>query len=113
MRKGAVGRGGCSGGLGHRPALNDTGRHCGTSRAGLVCHGADDSFIPAQAIQAFRDALDKGHVKYEFVSYPGAVHSFTVADADKHGLAGMKYDKSADEDSWKRMRALFSEKFGK
>ena len=79
----------------------------------LVCHGADDSFIPADAIQAFRSALDKGGVKYEFVSYPGAVHSFTVADADKHGLAGMRYDKSADEDSWKRMRALFSEKFGK
>ena len=79
----------------------------------LVCHGADDSFIPAKAIQAFRDPLDKGGAKYEFVSYPGAVHSFTVADADKHGLAGMKYDKAADEDSWKRMRALFTEKFGK
>ena len=79
----------------------------------LVCHGADDSFIPAQAIKAFRDALDKGKVSYEFVAYPGAVHSFTVSDADKHGIAGMKYDKAADEDSWKRMRALFAEKLGK
>ncbi|HLJ94381.1 MAG TPA: dienelactone hydrolase family protein [Gemmataceae bacterium] len=79
----------------------------------LVCNGADDSFIPSQAIQAFRGALDKGHVQYEFVNYPGAVHSFTVADAEKHGLAGMKYDKAADQDSWKRMQALFKDKFGK
>jgi dienelactone hydrolase len=76
----------------------------------LVCHGADDKFIPDQAIKAFRDALDKAGVKYEFVSYPGAVHSFTVPGADKHNNPGMKYNKSADQDSWKRMVALFEEK---
>src|SRR5207249_1498051 len=75
----------------------------------LVCHGADDRFISEQSIKAFRDALDKAGVKYEFVDYPGTVHSFTVPDADKHNLAGMKYNKSADEDSWKRMAMLFSE----
>jgi len=77
----------------------------------LICHGADDSFIPANAIKAFRSALDKAHVKYEFVAYPGTRHSFTVPDADKHGIAGMKYDKEADEDSWKRMQTLFKAKF--
>ena len=77
----------------------------------LVCHGADDKFIPDQAIKSFRDALDKAGVKYEFVSYPDTVHSFTVPSADKHNIAGMKYNKSADEDSWKRMVALFAEKF--
>ncbi len=76
----------------------------------LVCHGADDKFIPDQAIKSFRDALDKAGVKYEFVSYPDTVHSFTVPDADMHHIAGMKYNKSADEDSWKRMVALFTEK---
>jgi dienelactone hydrolase len=45
------------------------------------------------------------------VSYPDTVHSFTVPDADKRNIAGMKYNKSADEDSWKRMVALFEEKF--
>src|SRR5437870_79244 len=77
----------------------------------LVCNGADDKFIPEDAIKAFRDALDKAAVKYEFVSYPGAVHSFTVPGADKHNNPGMKYNKSADEDSWKRMTALLAEKF--
>jgi dienelactone hydrolase len=79
----------------------------------LVCHGAADSFIPASTIKAFREALDKGGVKYEFVAYPGAVHSFTVPGAEKRGMPGLKYDKHADEDSWKRMGVLFKEKFGK
>jgi dienelactone hydrolase len=78
----------------------------------LMCHGADDSLIPASAIKAFRDPLDQGGVKYEFVAYPGAVHSFTVPGAENHGVKGLKYDKHADEDSWKRMADLFKEKFG-
>ena len=79
----------------------------------LVCHGADDTFIPEKAIAAFRAALDKAGTKYEFIAYPGARHSFTVADADKHGIDGLKYDKPADEDSWKRLVKLFANKLGK
>ena len=79
----------------------------------LVCHGAADTFIPEKAIQAFRGALDKGGAKYEFVAYPGVKHSFTVPEADKHNIDGLKYDKAADEDSWKRMQALFAEKLKK
>lgn len=76
----------------------------------LVCHGADDPFIPPMAVKAFRDTLDKNGVKYEFIAYPGVVHSFTVPGADKHNINGMKYDKAADEASWKRMREVFAEK---
>lgn len=79
----------------------------------LVCHGAADTFIPDKSIKAFRDMLDKGGAKYEFVAYPGVVHSFTVPEADKRNIAGMKYDKAADEDSWKRMQRLFAEKLAK
>jgi dienelactone hydrolase len=76
----------------------------------LVCHGADDSFIPEKTVKEFREALEKGGVKLDFVSYLGARHSFTVADADKRGIDGLKYNKAADEDSWKRMQKLFAEK---
>lgn len=79
----------------------------------LICHGADDAFIPATAIKAFRDELDKAGVKYEFVAYPGARHSFTVPTADQRGIDGLKYNQAADEDSWKRMQTLFAEKLGK
>jgi dienelactone hydrolase len=74
----------------------------------LVCHGADDTFIPATAIAAFREALDKAGVKYEFESYPGAVHSFTVPGADSHNVAGLKYNKAADEQSWQKLTALLA-----
>jgi dienelactone hydrolase len=77
----------------------------------LVCHGANDKFIPDQAIKSFREALDTAGVKHEFVSYPDTVHSFTVPGADKHNIPGMKYNKSADEDSWRRLVALLAEKF--
>lgn len=79
----------------------------------LVNHGADDKFIPEKAIAAFKEALDKAGVKYEFVSFPGVVHSFTVADADKANNPGMKYDKAADEKSWQMMKDLFKDKLGK
>lgn len=79
----------------------------------LICNGADDSFIPAAAIKSFREALDKGAAKYEFISYPGARHSFTVPEADSHGIDGLKYNKEADEKSWADMRKLFKAKLGK
>jgi len=74
----------------------------------LVCNGADDTFIPTTAIASFREALDKAGVKYEFINFPGAVHSFTVPEADQRHNPGMKYNKSADETSWKKMKELFA-----
>ena len=79
----------------------------------LVCHGGADTFIPEAAIKSFREALDAGGAKHEFVSYPGVVHSFTVPNADSRNVTGLKYDKHADEDSCKRMTKLFAEQFGK
>lgn len=79
----------------------------------LVCHGAADSFIPEPAIKAFRQSLDAGDVKYEFVAYPGAVHSFTVPDAGKHGNPGMQYNEAADKDSWQKLEALLADVFKK
>lgn len=79
----------------------------------LICHGEADFFIPAEAIKAFRDALDQAGTKYEFVGYKDVFHSFTVPGADKHNIKGMKYDKAADEDSWKKMLALFKDTLGR
>ncbi len=75
----------------------------------LVCNGADDGFIPAEAIKKFRDTLDAAKVKYEFVNHPGAVHSFTVKSADEKNLPGMKYNADADKKSWDAMTALLKE----
>jgi dienelactone hydrolase len=77
----------------------------------LVCHGADDPFIPEKAIKAFRAALDGAKVGYQFVSYKGAKHSFTVPGIDKVGVKGLQYDEKADTESWRAMTDHFRKAF--
>jgi dienelactone hydrolase len=78
-----------------------------------IHHGADDAFIPAEAISAFRAALDQAKSSYEFFAYPGAVHSFTVKDAAAANVPGLKYDASADEKSWAALSELLASSFDK
>jgi dienelactone hydrolase len=77
----------------------------------LICHGALDSFIPEATIQKVRDAFEEARVDYEMNYYGGAVHSFTVPDADKVGMKGIAYNAAADHRSWKSMLRLFDEVF--
>lgn len=79
----------------------------------LINHGAEDTFVNADAVAKFRKALDEAGVTYEFIAYPGAVHSFTVPSADEKNMPGIKYNKEADEKSWQAMRELFKKKLGK
>lgn len=79
----------------------------------LICHGAADSFIPEEVIQKFRAAMDAGGADWQMVYYAGARHSFTVPDADKAGIPGIKYDKHADERSWKHLKLVLDEAFAK
>jgi dienelactone hydrolase len=78
----------------------------------LVCHGADDKFIPEESIQKFKDALDAAKVNYRIETYPGAVHSFTVPTADERKVPGLAYNAEADKKSWASMKALFDQVFG-
>jgi len=75
----------------------------------LICHGAQDSFIPEETIQKFRKALDDAHVDWEMDYYAGTVHSFTVPGVDDKKIPGMAYNKKADERSWHRMHEFFNE----
>jgi dienelactone hydrolase len=82
----------------------------------LICNGADDTFISADSIKKFREVMDANGAKYQFINYPGAVHSFTVPEADESGKKfsiPIKYNKAADEKSWSDMRALFKDTLGK
>jgi dienelactone hydrolase len=79
----------------------------------LVCHGEADPFIPKAAMDKMLAALKAGGVAVEYAGYPGVVHSFTVPGADKVGNPGMKYDATADKESWAAMTKLFAAAFGK
>lgn len=77
-----------------------------------INHGADDPMISEEAIASFKKPLDDANVQYAFISYPGAVHSFTVPTADEAGVDGLAYNKEADEKSWQAMIDLFKRQLG-
>ena len=92
------------------PSPQDVGR---VKASILVCHGAEDAFIPDETVRQFRDALDAEDVDWLMVSYGQAKHSFTVPGASEEKLRGTAYNRAADERSWRHMRELFEEKLGK
>ena len=82
----------------------------------LVLHGADDSLVPKEQVEAFKKEMDTAGVDYTFIAYPGAVHAFTNPAATKNGKKfnlPLAYDEQADHESWaelqKFLRGLFGE----
>lgn len=77
----------------------------------LVCHGADDSFVPQDEITQFKKQMDSIGATYTFKSYPGAVHAFTnpyaTATGEKFKM-NIRYNAAADSASWKDMKEFFS-----
>ncbi|MDW3196224.1 MAG: dienelactone hydrolase family protein [Cytophagales bacterium] len=80
----------------------------------LVCNGADDPFISEESIVAFKQAYESFGTDMKYVSYPGAVHSFTSKEADANGEKfnlPLAYNEEADAASWKEMQELFASVF--
>jgi len=78
----------------------------------LVLHGADDTFIPAEAIAAFKQEMADAKADMTFVAYPGAKHSFTNPDADEYAKKfGMPiaYNAEADRLSWEAATKFLAE----
>ena len=75
----------------------------------LSCTGADDPFIPAAQVQAFEQEMAAAGADWQTVVYGNAAHSFTNPAADNAGMAGVRYDATADRRSWAAMCALFAE----
>jgi dienelactone hydrolase len=82
----------------------------------LVCLGAEDPLIPPPERNAFEAEMGQGGVDWQMHVYGGAQHSFTEpgieARAAARGFSGMKYNQSADRQSWRSMLQLFEEVFG-
>ncbi len=78
----------------------------------LVCHGDADPMVPRAAVLAFWEEMDAAGADWHFHSYSGVRHGFTDPGSDARGFDAVKYDASADTQSWKAMLALFGEVFG-
>ncbi|RYD36274.1 MAG: dienelactone hydrolase family protein, partial [Verrucomicrobiaceae bacterium] len=77
----------------------------------LVLHGAVDPYVPAEQVAAFEKEMNEAGADYQFVSYSGAVHSFTHKEAGDDPAKGAAYNEAADRRSWAAMKAFFAEIF--
>lgn len=66
----------------------------------LVMHGADDPYVPAAEVEAFKKEMKDAKVNMTFISYPKAVHAFTVKAAGNDNSKGAAYNAAADKKSW-------------
>ena len=80
----------------------------------LVCHGAADSFVPQEQVDAFKKQMDSIGADYTFKAYPDATHAFTNPKATETGQRfnmPIKYNPAADTASWKDMQDFFGRIF--
>ncbi len=80
----------------------------------LACHGAADSMVSMDDLEAFRQEMDAAQADYEVLLLDGAKHGFSNPQADvnaeKYGI-DLGYQQQADEQSWAAMQALFNKVF--
>jgi dienelactone hydrolase len=78
----------------------------------LALHGADDPFVPAEAVSAFEKGMRSSGADWQLVVYGDAVHTFTNPKAGGDKSTGSAYNEAADRRSWKHMQGFFDEIFG-
>jgi dienelactone hydrolase len=81
----------------------------------LVLHGGADRFVTPEQIEAFKQEMKSAGVDFQFISYPGAVHSFTNPEADELGKKynmPIAYNADADRKSWAELRGFLKKIFG-
>jgi dienelactone hydrolase len=82
----------------------------------LICNGADDKMTTQADIEAFKREMAAAGVDYEFITYPGAKHSFTNPGADIYAEKfniPVGYNREADKKSWEDMKKFLKETFAK
>ena len=91
--------------------LPDPKQVTGTKAKILIAHGNADPFLTEDHIKEFRSTLDKAGLDWQMIVYAGARHSFTNPGADQFGMDALKYNKQADQRSWRHMQIFFDELF--
>jgi dienelactone hydrolase len=75
----------------------------------LVCHGADDPFVPPDEVLAFEKEMRDAKVDWQLVAYGNAVHSFTDKNAGNDNSKGAAYNAQADLRSWREMKMFLDD----
>jgi len=77
----------------------------------LVLNGGADKFITPEQIEGFKQEMKAAGAAFQFISYPGALHSFTNPEATELGKKfnmPIAYNAKADEESWNEMKKFMT-----
>ena len=82
----------------------------------LVLHGGADKFSTPEQIEAFKKEMTAAGADFRFITYPGALHSFTNPEADAMGKKfnmPIGYNAQADKQSWDELKKFLETIFRK
>ena len=75
----------------------------------LVCHGADDFYVPHEEVMAFHKEMNDANADYQMIYYANSVHAFTDPEAGNDNATGAAYNKKAAERSWQHFLLFLKE----
>ncbi len=82
----------------------------------LVLNGGADKFVTPEQIEKFKKEMTSAGADLKFISYPGALHSFTNPEATELGKKfniPVAYNAKADKESWNEMKEFLRKIFEK
>jgi dienelactone hydrolase len=77
----------------------------------LVLHGADDPYVPAKDIAAFKKDLNDAKVDWVMTEYADTVHSFTLPQAGNDKSKGAAFNERSAKRAFAAMKVFFDELF--
>lgn len=79
----------------------------------LICHGADDPFVPKEEIAAFQQEMRDSKADWQMIYYANSVHSFTNPEAGNDNSKGAAYNAVAAKRSFEHLQLFLNEAFKK
>lgn len=75
----------------------------------LICHGADDPFVPKEEITAFQQEMRDTKADWQMIYYANSVHSFTNPEAGNDNSKGAAYNAVAAKRSFEHLQLFLDE----
>jgi dienelactone hydrolase len=79
----------------------------------LVLNGADDPYVPPEAMQAFEREMRGAKLDWQVINYSGTKHAFTDPGSGTDQTKGSVYNETSDRRSWVAMQNFLREIAGR
>lgn len=75
----------------------------------LICHGADDPFVPKEEIASFQQEMRDAKADWQMIYYANSVHSFTNPEAGNDNSKGAAYNAVTAKRSFEHLQLFLNE----